>query len=75
MVYNSDPSKGSFTVHTPATFDGTTTTISNLAASTATINNAAITGDLTVGGVLQANDFIKNIVKAVGGQLYVSPTF
>ena len=47
----------------------------SVVAPTATISNATITGDLTVGGVLQANDFIKNIVKAVGGQLYVSPTF
>lgn len=42
---------------------------------TATISNATISGDLVVNGVIHGNEFIKNIVKAVGGQLYVSPTF
>ena len=48
---------------------------SSIAAPTATISNATITGDLVVNGVIHGNEFIKNIVKAVGGQLYVSPTF
>ena len=48
---------------------------SSIAAPTATISNATISGDLVVNGVIHGNEFIKNIVKAVGGQLYVSPTF
>lgn len=40
---------------------------STFIAPTVAINNATISGDLTVNGVLHSNEFIKNIVKAVGG--------
>ena len=41
----------------------------------AIIDDAIITGDLRVDGVLESNEMRTNIVQAVGGQIYVAPTF
>ena len=49
--------------------------LSSVSAASATLTNAKVTGDLYVDGVLTSNEYVKNIVKAVGGQLYISPTF
>lgn len=51
------------------TLDATT-----LSATTLSASSASFSGDVTVNGVLNSNEMQTNIVKAVGGQLYVSPT-
>lgn len=52
------------------TLDATT-----LSATTLSASSASFSGDVTVNGVLNSNEMQTNIVKAVGGQLYVSPTY
>lgn len=49
--------------------------LSSVGAASATFTNAKVTGDLYVDGVLTSNEYVKNIVKAVGGQIYIAPTF
>lgn len=52
------------------TFKTDTANITNLTAT-----SASFSGDVTVNGVLNSTEMQTNIVKAVGGQLYVCPTY
>lgn len=64
------------------TNNGTTSTLTtpvlsatNGSIANAVISNARVTDELIVDGVLETNEMRTNIIKAVGGQLYVAPTF
>jgi len=47
----------------------------NLVATSATIGSGEVTGNFKVDGVLESNEWKKNIVRAVGGDMYLGPTF
>ena len=52
-----------------------TVNASNLITNNATISNGTVTGNFHVNGVLQSNEWVSNIVRAVGGDMYLGPTF
>ena len=55
--------------------NGSTFTTPNLAVTNANIVDGKVTGDFTVNGVLNSNEWVQNVVKSVGGQFYICPTY